>query len=306
MQEALDELYRTTPDTFVARRTELAKELVAAGDKPGAKVVKAARRPTVAAWAVNQLRDVAPELVQEALSVAAAGRRVLSGEEAGDARAIAAQRRDVVGSLLREAEGVLREAGADVSAAIERQIVETLDAALVSPEVAEQLVSGRLLAATTATGFEGLIVADPFGAGPVGGGTRPKLEVIEGGRGSKAKGSRRAAGDEDAGGADEEAEAAALLEQRRAETAAAAEKAQARVDELEVERDEAAAAVAALTDEVTDAEQAVADAEQALLDARAAAKDGEHRLAEVQERLDAAEQAAADAADAAARAAARS
>jgi hypothetical protein len=294
--EALDELYRTAPDAFVARRTELAKELTAAGDKAGAKEVKAAKRPTVAAWALNQVRDSAPELVDEACELADIGRAVLSGERAGDTRALAAQRRSLVMALLQEARAVLTAAELDVSAATERQVVETLDAALVSPDVAELLAVGRLLAATTATGFEGLISVDnPFALTEPSDddAPRPQLKVLKGGKQDVR--SSGAEGDDD-DDAEVEAAAAALLEQRRAETLAAAEKANAHLEEVQEELDEASAAL----DEL---QQQVQDAEQALVSAQAAAKDAEHRLAEVQERLETAE-ADAEAAEAAAKKAA--
>lgn len=294
--EALDELYRTAPDAFVARRTELAKGLTAAGDKAGAKEVKAAKRPTVAAWALNQLRDSAPELVDEACELADTGRAVLSGERAGDTRALAAQRRSLVSALLQESRAVLTAAELDVSAATERQVVETLDAALVSPDVAELLAVGRLLAATTATGFEGLISVDnPFAlTEPSDDAPRPQLKVLKGGKQDVgASGAEGDDGDEDG---EAEAAAAALLEQRRTETADAAEKANARLEEVHEELDEANAAL----DEL---QQQVQDAKQALAAAQAAAKDAEHRHAEVHERLETAE-ADAEAAEAAAKKAA--
>ncbi|OWY63350.1 hypothetical protein B7486_53585, partial [cyanobacterium TDX16] len=245
-------------------------------------------------------RDSAPELVDEACELADTGRAVLSGERPGDARALAAQRRTLVSALLQEARRVLTAAELDVSAATERQVVETLDAALVSPDVAELLAVGRLLTATTATGFEGLISVDnPFALTEPSDedAPRPKLKVLKGG---KHEGRPSADGDDDDEADDGEAEAAAaaLLEQRRAETAAAAEKANARLEEVQVELEEATAAL-------SDVQQKVQDAEQALVAAQAAAKDAEHRLAEVQERLEAAEADADEAEQAAEKAAAR-
>src|SRR6476660_475911 len=52
---ALDELYGVEPSAFVATRKKLAADLRAAGDKDGARALLAARRPSTAAWALNQL-----------------------------------------------------------------------------------------------------------------------------------------------------------------------------------------------------------------------------------------------------------
>lgn len=300
--EALDELYRTPPEGFVARRTELAKERTTAGDKAGAKELKAAKRPTVAAWAINQLRDSVPDLVDEACELAETGRAVLTGEQAGDARALASQRRTLVAALLKEARGVLAGAGLEVSSATERQVVETLDAALVSPDVAELVAVGRLLAATTATGFEGLIAVDnPFAVQEDSSDTpRPKLTVLKGGKASGPKKPTSAAGpdDEDEDDAEEAERAQALLEQRAAETAAAAEKANARLAEVQEEAEEA-------TEQLEAAQERAAAAARALTEAESEAKRAEQHLNEVTERLEAAEEDAEAADDAARKAATR-
>ena len=275
--EALDDLYRTPPDAFVARRTVLAKQLADAGDKAGAKELKAARRPTLAAWALNQLRYEAPEVVDDAVEVADLGRRMLTGDAPGDARALSQRRREVVAALTTEAHKVLKGAG-EASAAIERQVVETLDAALVSPEVADQLLEGRLLAATTATGFEGLLALPGGGEDSATGGLvdrtkarpskgkaksgGPNLRVIDGGRSD----------------ADDEDDAAAELAALRAETADAAEAAKARLDQLVAEAEVAA-------EELQEGNAELETAEAAVRTAEAKALALEHRLEEAQARV---------------------
>jgi hypothetical protein len=59
-------LYGLDPDQFVAARDEIAKTL-RRDDTAAAKAVKALRRPTVAAWSVNQLVRRHPEMVDELL-----------------------------------------------------------------------------------------------------------------------------------------------------------------------------------------------------------------------------------------------
>ena len=54
LDEATDHLYGVDPDAFVAERTRLARELQDAGDRSTAERREAAK-PTVAAWALNQL-----------------------------------------------------------------------------------------------------------------------------------------------------------------------------------------------------------------------------------------------------------
>jgi len=52
---AIDDLYGLPLDRFVAERTALARELRGAGRREEAGEVAALRKPSVAAWAVNQL-----------------------------------------------------------------------------------------------------------------------------------------------------------------------------------------------------------------------------------------------------------
>jgi len=55
LDEALDDLYGADPAEFVAERKRLARELKDAGDAAAADAVAKTRKPTVAAWALNQL-----------------------------------------------------------------------------------------------------------------------------------------------------------------------------------------------------------------------------------------------------------
>lgn len=267
--EALDELYRTDPSSFVARRGELAKALVAEGDRAGAKEVRAAKRPTVAAWALNQLRDRAPAAVDEAVEVAAAwsdAQAELRDGGAADVRSLAGRRRELVAALGRAARAVLRDADRS-SAAIERQVTDTIDAAAASPEVARRLADGRFTTAETATGLEGLF----GGGGPV--------DEVAAARRRRAR--RRAgttpepAGDE----ADEadEAEVAAdevAAAEQEARRAARAEAIEAR-DRAEARSRQAATALAEADERVGAAERALTEAEERLADARAARDDAD-------------------------------
>nr|MBA2626066.1 hypothetical protein [Acidimicrobiia bacterium] len=78
LDAAVDELYELDPAAFVPARDALAKRLVAEGEPAEAKEVRARRRPTLVAWAANQLvrRDRA---AVEALL--AAGNRLRAAQE---------------------------------------------------------------------------------------------------------------------------------------------------------------------------------------------------------------------------------
>ena len=110
--EALDDLYAAPPEEFTAARDRLAKELKAAGDAEAAAEVKARRRPTVVAWAINQAVRSHPQALQDLLAAGTALRR--------------AHDRLVAGRTDREA---LRTAAEDERAAVTTLAAATAEAA---------------------------------------------------------------------------------------------------------------------------------------------------------------------------------
>jgi hypothetical protein len=93
----VDALFELPPEDFVAARDRLAKEL---DDRDAAKEVKALRRPTVPAWAVNQTvrrhRDVLRELLDAGREVRSAQRRAVTGLAAPAFAGATAERRRLV------------------------------------------------------------------------------------------------------------------------------------------------------------------------------------------------------------------
>src|SRR4051812_14418257 len=73
LDEVADRLYGLLPGEFTAAREALAKEARAAGDAELSRGVRALRKPTVVAWAVNQASRRRPHELEELLDV---GRRL--------------------------------------------------------------------------------------------------------------------------------------------------------------------------------------------------------------------------------------
>jgi hypothetical protein len=150
LDEAIDRLYSVEPAEFVAERKRLAKEL---GGEEG-KQLAALRKPTVAAWALNQLarrqrRDV--DLLLDAghrLRQAQAG--VLRGTDRDEFERARETERDAIRRLTHAADTLLGGA----SAATLKQIGDTLRAAAVSEEGRELLARGRFEGTLEAGGFE--------------------------------------------------------------------------------------------------------------------------------------------------------
>src|SRR5882724_9686262 len=96
-------LYQAPLDEFVAARKRLGAELKASGDKAGAARLAKLGRPTIAAWAVNQLWWQARESFDELL---AAGQRLRAGD-----RAATAPHREAIAKLRARAATLLGATG---------------------------------------------------------------------------------------------------------------------------------------------------------------------------------------------------
>jgi hypothetical protein len=146
--DAIDRLYGLPLDAFVGERDALAKELRAAGRRDEAAAVKALKKPSVAAWAVNQaLRTqgkAARELWQAGDALAAAQEKILAGEGSGaDLRAATERERAAVEPLVDAARGLLTASGGDLSETTIERVRQTLQAGAIDPEAREEIASGR-------------------------------------------------------------------------------------------------------------------------------------------------------------------
>ena len=149
MDRDADALYGLPRDAFIARRGELAKSLRKDGRRDEAAAVAALRKPSVAAWAVNQLVRTQRSSVQELLDAGDALRDaqsdLLAGE--GDGRTLRAasdRERAAVEDLVERARGLLSSAGDELSPAVIERVADTLHAAALDEEARDQVRDGRL------------------------------------------------------------------------------------------------------------------------------------------------------------------
>jgi hypothetical protein len=155
----VDELFALPPEEFTAARNALATALRGDGDRERAAEVTRMRRPTVAAWAVNQTvrrhRDRFDELLAAGARVRTAQRRALSGVRASGMRDATRVRRAAIEALADAAVTILT--GHGVAAESHRgDIVATFDAASADEQAAAVVGAARLSAT--------LPVASGFGA----------------------------------------------------------------------------------------------------------------------------------------------
>jgi hypothetical protein len=155
--QAGDELFGLPPEEFVAARDELARRLRREGDAEAAKQVKALRRPSLSAWAVNRLarergRALGP-LLAAGERLRAAHQAALAGEGAAELRSAAKAEREAVAGLVETALELLREAGHPTTDATRDRVAATLHAAAASPEAADLVRDGRLTTDLDPSGF---------------------------------------------------------------------------------------------------------------------------------------------------------
>src|SRR4051812_3176868 len=155
--EEIDQLFALPLDEFTAARNELAKRFKQEGDAETAETVRAMTKPSVAAWAVNQLARREPEAVRSLLNLGSrlrsAQERSLKGDRAADElRAAQSEERDVIRKLTRAAEGLLREGGRAASGTTLERVATLLRAAAVAEPAA--LREGRLTGEVEPSGFD--------------------------------------------------------------------------------------------------------------------------------------------------------
>lgn len=260
----MTDLYALPPREFTQARDERAKALRKEGRRDEADALKALRRPTVAAWALNQLARKRPKDVERLLAAGdalrAAQEELLGGGDRKALQSATAKERDEVAKLADEAVTLVTDAGERASPALREKIATTLHAAALDEESAEELRAGRLVREREAIGgFGGMAAA------PSGGAKRGRAAEGVGARKSRTEGAT-GEGDKPGKAAAERRDAA----ERRQRVAAA------RTDERHARRELDAAAKATEHAE-TRAEAAKTHAEEA----RKRAKTTAERLKEV-------------------------
>lgn len=121
LDDATSALFTRPLGEFTKARDELAKRLKGSGDKEAAASVKAMRRPTVAAWTLNQLARRYPQRMDALLEAGERLREAQRGalEPGGvkELREASQEHRARVNELLRASPALLEEAGYRASGA---------------------------------------------------------------------------------------------------------------------------------------------------------------------------------------------
>ncbi|HYY77977.1 MAG TPA: hypothetical protein VFD04_02160 [Actinomycetes bacterium] len=155
--EEVERLFGLAPEAFVAARDQAAARLKRAGDAEAAARVKALRRPSLAAWAVNQLartqREDLDRLLEAGARLRAAHQSAVAGGGAAELRTASTAERQAAAGLVQAALQALRSAGHPATEATRERIAASLHAAAADPQAAELVGRGQLTRELDPSGF---------------------------------------------------------------------------------------------------------------------------------------------------------
>jgi hypothetical protein len=144
-----DELYGLPLGEFVPSRAALVKELRGEGKREEAARVAKLGKPTVAAWAANQVLRTQGADARELFAAGDA----LAGASRDTLRDAIARHREALATLMAAARGLLDPDGKAMSAATMEKVMQTLNAASLDPELREDAEAGRLTREHTFSGL---------------------------------------------------------------------------------------------------------------------------------------------------------
>jgi hypothetical protein len=150
------DLYGLPLDEFTAQRNELAKRLKGEGEAEEAARVAKLRKPSTAAWAVNQLVRTQAKDINALFE---AGDSVAESQARGQAdrlREAAGEQRAQLAGLMSRAQGLLDSEGRALAPNVLERVGETLRAAAIDPECRAQVKDGCLTRELQFTGLGGL------------------------------------------------------------------------------------------------------------------------------------------------------
>jgi hypothetical protein len=271
LEAEIDRLYGVPLDEFIAERDALVKQLNRDGEREAGTRVKALRKPTVGAWALNQAlrrrRAEKEALLATAERLREAQDALLKGGDPADLREATREERALTSALADSAEAIASEAGKS-GPALRDRVRATLHAAALDEDARMELEAGRFTREREAVGLGTFDVA---GVAPAAPARAPARKPATGGKRARggAKPARPPSGKRrepapDPRLAETERE---LAEARSAHEAAASEH-------------EAAAATLA------EAREALREAEVAERDARRVAREHEREVAKHERKLE--------------------
>jgi hypothetical protein len=150
-------LYALPPEQFTQARNARA----AASARALASRIKALRKSSAAAWAVNLLAREGQ--LADALDLSAALREAQDDLDAAELGRLSRQRRALVTALATQAVDLARDQGVAISASARADVEKTINAAVMDAAAAAAVMTARLVRPLEATGFDDVDLTDAVG-----------------------------------------------------------------------------------------------------------------------------------------------
>jgi hypothetical protein len=169
LENDVDALFKASLNEFISARKTLAARLKQGGQASEADRVKALVKPSITAWAVNQLYWKHQEEFDRLIATGQRFRQAQTSRSAGkmtDMRVSLDERREVLSELSKLADTLLRDAGHNPSLDIIRRITTTLEAMSAYASLPDGLQAGRLTQDVDPPGFDSLASFVPGAAMP--------------------------------------------------------------------------------------------------------------------------------------------
>ena len=191
LDEAVGELYGLHPDEFLPARRGLAAKAKADKETGLAKAIESIRKPTAAAWAINQLVRARPDDMERLVELAAGLHQAQEKMDGAAMKTLGRERTTLIDELVRATAEVAKEGGGSLSMPVANQVRETFVAALATTAAAEAVGSGQLTRALSYAGFGDVDLSEATAAPAPA--RRPALRVIKGEGQGSGRGKGRAA-----------------------------------------------------------------------------------------------------------------
>lgn len=165
------ELYGVPLEEFTDIRNKRVKQARAAHARELADQIGSLRKPTQAAWLVNQLVRSHPDEIELLLELGRELRDVLADVSGDELRALTKQRYQLVSALVTQTRSLAQARGRRMSDDVGQAVRTTLEATLSDESCADALAAGRLT--------ETLEVSSGFSVGSGDGGIRRKSPQLQ-------------------------------------------------------------------------------------------------------------------------------
>lgn len=191
------DLYGLPLERFIPERNVLVRELRREGQREEAASVSKLRKPSVAAWAVNQLVRTQGRLIQSLFAAGDALQQahadlMAGGADAGSLRRALDAEREALETIAEKARGLLTEDGHELTAARLEQVSDTLHAAALDSDVRARVQDGCLDRELRHVGIGALAAGTASSGARRSSGKRASTRKLEAAREAEAQAQRRA------------------------------------------------------------------------------------------------------------------